>query len=73
MPRATRPPTLPPDLIDELLDSLDGIEAVADLLALIGMAGDPSMLRERTISRVGYLIGNEASRIRELLNHHTDP
>ena len=60
-------PALSPDLLDELDDALDRIEAVADLLIQVGGAVDPNVLRDQTISRAASLIESEASRIRRLL------
>lgn len=73
MPRATPPLSLPPDLIDGLQDALDGIEAVTDLLALVGTVVDPGSLRPHTVSAAAALIDGEASRIRRLLNIHPEP
>ena len=69
MPESTKP-VLTVDLIDELDGALDRIAAVADLLIQVGVAVDPKVLRDQTISRAASLIENEASRIRRLLYGH---
>lgn len=70
MPRATPPPSLPPDLLDGLQDALEGIAALADLLALVGSAVDPGFLQPRTVATAAALIEGQTCRIRRLLDLH---
>jgi hypothetical protein len=70
MPRTTRPPSLPPHLIDGLLDGLQRVSAVADLLCIVGTGIDPSLLRSRTVAGAADIIGNETDRMLELICAH---
>jgi hypothetical protein len=72
MPRATRPPSLPPDLVDGLLDSLRRVSAVADLLGIAGTLSEPDRLRDRTVSEAAGIIGDETDRMLKLI-HARDP
>ena len=68
MPRATRPPTLPPDLIDGLHDALERIAAVADLIEIVGALADPGRLRDRTLPGAARIIAEEAERMIALIH-----
>jgi hypothetical protein len=70
MPRATSPPSLPPDLVDGLLDGLHRVSAVADLLEAVGVAADPRRLRDGTLAGAGDIIGKEAARMLALVRSH---
>lgn len=72
MPRATRPPTLPPDLIDGLANALERVAAVADLLEIVGSVADPGRLRDRTLPGAARVIAEEAERMLALIHTHTD-
>lgn len=72
MPRATRPPSLPPDLVDGLLDGLRRVAAVADLLGAVGSLSDPDRLRDRTVATAADIIGDEADRLLKLI-HAREP
>jgi hypothetical protein len=73
MPRRPSLPLLPPDLVDGLQDALDGIEAVTDLLALVGTVVDPGLLRVRTVATAASLIDGQAACIRQLLDLRSEP
>ena len=70
MPRATRPPSLPPDLVDGLQDALERITAVADLLEVVGTFAESRHLRDRTLTNAAALILGEAKGMLELIRIH---
>jgi hypothetical protein len=70
MPRATRPPSLPPDLLDGLVNALERVAAVADLLGSLGTGRDPALLRDRTVAGAARVIAEEADRMLALIRVH---
>jgi len=70
MSRALRPPIQSPDFIDEMHEGLERVAAVADLLALVGVAVKPELLRDQTIAGAAGIIGGEADRLHRLLREH---
>jgi hypothetical protein len=65
MPRTTSSPSLPPHLIDGLLDGLQRVSA-----CIVGAGIDSSLLRSRTVAGAADIIGNETDRMLELIDAH---
>lgn len=66
MPRTASPPSLPPDLVDGLLDGLRRVAAVADLLA----CAPPERLLDDTLAGAGDIIGIETARMLALVRSY---